>query len=138
MALAVALNFDPGRGEIGDLDVYNGLRLVSGAEAARGALYYRFSTFAGTSRENPGEWRYDYNYGVLWRTAVFGRYFKSDETQAILAEVASDTTGVGPTSPNQVSLTNDPRTRRAAVQLVNVKTLDGDVIDSILLPGEGP
>jgi len=131
MARAVALTDD------GDLDVRNGLYLVSGAEAARGALYYRFSTFAGTSRDNPGEWRYNYTYGVPWRDAVLGRYFKPDEIQAVLADVATQTTGVGEVSPGQVSLVVNPRTRRAAIQIVDIPLLNGDTIDSVLLPGEG-
>jgi hypothetical protein len=130
MALAVLLTED------GDLDVRNGLRLVSGAEAARGALYYRFSTFAGSSRQNPGEWRYDYTYGIQYRDEVFGRYFQTDEIQALLAEAASATTGVGPVAPSQVSLVTDPRTRRAAVQIVDIRLLNGDTVDSVLLPGE--
>jgi hypothetical protein len=131
MALAVLLTED------GDLDIRNGLQLVSGAEAARGALYYRFSTFAGSSREDPGEWRYDYNYGIQWRNEVFGRYFQTDEIQAMLAEDATETTGVGPVSPGQVSLVTDPRTRKAAVQIVDIPLLNGDTIDFVLLPGKG-
>jgi hypothetical protein len=131
MALAVLLTED------GDLDIRNGLQLVSGAEAARGALYYRFSTFAGSSREDPGEWRYDYNYGIQWRNEVFGRYFQTDEIQAMLAEDATETTGVGPVSPGQVSLVTDPRTRKGAVQIVDIPLLNGDTIDFVLLPGNG-
>lgn len=132
MALALALTED------GDLDVRNGPRLVRGADAARGALYYRFSTQAGTSRDDPGEWVYDYTYGVPYRQAVFGRYFQTDEIQALLADVASSTTGVGPTSPDKVSLTTNPRTRRAAIRIVDIPLLTGGTIESVLLPAETP
>jgi len=99
--VAIAVKLD----EDFDLDLSGGgPRLTSGVEAARGALGYSFNTQAGTSREDPGEWAYDYRYGVLWRQVVFGRYFKPDETQAHLAAVASRTTGVAPVGPYQVRL----------------------------------
>lgn len=110
MAIAVKLDEDF------DLDLSGGgPRLTSGIEAARGALGYRFNTQAGTSREDPGEWAYDYRYGVLWRQVVFGRYFKLDETQAHLAAVASRTTGVAPVGPYQVQLTVEPISRTQQV-----------------------
>ena len=132
MAQALALD------ENFDLDVRGGPRLVRGALAAAGALYYRFSTFAGDSRANPGEWVYDYAYGVPWRTAVFGRYFQRDEIQAVLADTATRTTGVGPVAPSQVALTTNPETRRAQVEITRIPTLDGDTIPALTLPSEGP
>jgi len=139
MALGLALNFDPNLGEVGDLDMRNGPRLVGGAEAARGALYYRFSTFAGTSRADPGEWSYDYLYGVPYRQAILGRYFQTDEIQAVLADVASSTTGVGPVSPDQVSLIVDPTTRRADVRIVDVPLLaSGGSLDPVFVPLGNP
>lgn len=112
----------------GDLDLRGGgPRLVRGVEAAAGALYYRFSTFAGSGQSDPGEWAYDYTYGVPWRSAVFGRYFKVDETQALLAEVATRTTGVAPVSAFQVQLTVDSVTRLATITVDGLRTTTGEI-----------
>lgn len=115
MAIAVKLD------ENFDLDFTGGgPRLTSGIEAARGALGYRFNTQAGTSLADPGEWRYDYRYGVLWRQVVFGRFFRPDDTRAHLAAIASITTGVAPVAAYQVQLTVDTNTRTQQVVIERV------------------
>jgi hypothetical protein len=122
MAQALAI-FD------GDLDLRGGgPRLVRGVEAAAGALYYRFSTFAGTGPDDPGEWRYDYTYGMPWRTAVFGRFFRLDETQSIVAATASRVTDISPVSAFQVQITVDSGTRRATIVVDRIQV--GGVISA--------
>lgn len=133
MAIAVLLD------ENFDLDLRGGgPRLTKGIEAARGALGYRFNTQAGTSQADPGEWPFDYRYGVLWRQVVFGRYFKLDETQAHLAAIASRTTGVAPVGPYQVQLTVDANTRTQQIRIeglrpVSSSTQSSNVPDATLI-----
>jgi hypothetical protein len=116
MAQALALT------ENGDLDLSGGgPRLVRGVEAAAGALYNRFSTFAGSGPEDPGEWVYDYNYGVRWRSAVLGRYFSIDEIRALLADVATRTTGVAPVTAAQVTIVVSSSTRSAAITIDKIR-----------------
>ena len=130
MALALLLDAN------GDLDFNGGgPRLVRGLEAARGALIYRFGTQAGTGPEDPGEWAYNYAYGVRWRQQVFGRYFSLDETQAHLADVATQTTGVQQTAAYQVQLTVDSNTRTQFFAINELRLDDGTVaVDAVLIP----
>ena len=119
MGLIVALD------ENGDLDLTGGgPRLVGGLEGGRSALIYRLGTQAGTSRSDPGEWKYDYSYGVLWRQAIFGSYFSPDEAQSELADVCSRTTNIGYTAPYQVSTFVDPGPRKLYVSILNVRGAD--------------
>ncbi len=116
MALALAIS------STGDLDLSGGgPRLVKGVDAAAGALVYRFTTFAGTGQVDRGEWAYDYAYGMTWRSAVLGRYFDEGPTRALLADVASRTTGVGPTSADQVTITTEPVTRTATITIDRIR-----------------
>ena len=113
----------------GDFDFKGGgPRLTRGVEAARGALVYRFGTQAGTGRDDPGEWKYDYRYGVLWRQAILGSYFSPDEARSELADVASRTTGVGITAPYQISLDFDPGPRKQFITILDLRTDRGETV----------
>jgi hypothetical protein len=105
----------------GDLSLEGGgPRLASGVEAARGALFYRFSTFAGTSRDDKGEWHYNYTYGMPWRSAVLGRFFDEGDTRAVCADVATRTTGVQAVASYQVELSFLPDQRQINITINNL------------------
>lgn len=130
MSLTVLLD------ENGDLDLTGGgPRLVGGVQAARCALLYRLGTQAGTSLDDPGEWAYDYRYGVLWRQAVFGSYFSPDEAQSELASAVSATTGVSYTAAYQVSLQTDPGPRKLFIQILDLRTDTGETTqEPVIIP----
>jgi len=74
-----------------------GPRLVGGVASAAVALRAVFSTQAG-------EWPFNRTFGMMWRQAVFGKFFNAAITSQATAATANTVPEITPVVGNQVTL----------------------------------
>jgi hypothetical protein len=74
-----------------------GPRLVGGEQSAAVALRAVFSVQAG-------EWPYDFRFGMLWRQAVFGKFFNAATTSQMVAAAANTVPDITPVVDSQITI----------------------------------
>lgn len=97
--------------------------LGTGIDSAASAIRSVLSTQAG-------EWPYDLTFGVMWRGAVFGKFFDAAATRSLLAATVNTVPDIEPITAAQITIdTVSLADARQANITIDDVTVDDEQVD---------